>query len=178
MALNVAQYQKQNLKRYKKTTLKVILTNHNTPEDQPPNILWYFSTYFNQGVLPGDYLWPPGIIFGEPAQRNPMQSMQIFKDYLDDKTLNDRLTPVNNNPNEYWNISTGIYNCTTINNPAVGVLGGQKVELMLIRINSIIPTNQLTNTLLDKFTIPLASMALDIATDSVLISQIRQFAKS
>jgi hypothetical protein len=179
VALTVAQYQQKNPQTYRNQTLKVILTNHNAIEDRDANILSYFSTYFNQGVPPSGFVWAPGVIFGEPTQRNPWQSMQIFQEYLDSEMLLQALSPVNPSPpSTYWNITTSIFNCTTVNNPAFGVLAGQKVQFMLIRINSAIPTNIFTVTAIDRWAKPMADMALDIATDPVLSSRIRQFVSS
>ena len=44
-------------------TIKVILTNTNDVWDsewQRAQYLAYFSTYFNEGIEPGEYSWGPG----------------------------------------------------------------------------------------------------------------------
>lgn len=175
LAMNIASYQTQNPKGYLGVTMKVIMTNTNHIDDTTANLLSYFSTYFNKGISPGEFIWAPGVIFQEPTQRTPWQSMQIFKEYMDDKTLLKGLTIINSESNHIGNVSSGVFNCTTVNNPAFGVKGGQKVQLMMIRLNSAIPTNVFSLKQLDTWTKPLANMAYDLATDELLAKRIKQF---
>ena len=61
--------------------LKVIITNTNEAWNTTYNYaqyLQYYSTYFNGGVAPGDFLWAPGYYV-------PFRSPQIFQEYLDEQ---------------------------------------------------------------------------------------------
>jgi hypothetical protein len=171
--MNIGLYHAQHPKSYRNVTLKVILTNANHVDDTTANLLSYFSTNFNQGVRPGGFIWAPGVIFQEPTQRSPWQSMQIFREYMDDTTLLNGLTTVSPKSN----VTSGIFTCTTIDNAAFGVKGGQKILLMLIRLNSVIPTNIFSINKLDQWKKPLATMAYNLATDEELANRIKDFAQ-
>ncbi|CAB9497417.1 expressed unknown protein [Seminavis robusta] len=151
-------------------TLKVIVTNNNFFEDTNAKFLSYFSTTFNQGVTPGAYVWPPGTVPGDAAQENPWRSMQIFSDYLDDESL---LAAFNTIPGT--TLTTAVYEVTTLDNPVFGVKAGQRVQLLLLQINSDIPTAIFTASQITQNTVPLAELAKTIASSDELVSRIQAF---
>jgi hypothetical protein len=177
LAMNVGLYHKQNPRTYKNKTMKVIMTNVNYIGDANPNLLAYFSTYFNQGVKPGDWIWAPGVVVSEPYQRGPYRSMQIFKEYVDDKILEAPLRPVSTKitKESVWNVTSAIYNCTTIENKPFGVRSGQRVQLLLFRINSKIPTNIMFPSAIKKWRIPMAEQTKYIATEPEIVRRIQEF---
>ena len=174
LAMNIGLHQAQN-PDYFNTTVKVILTNVNYIGDANPNLLAYFSTYFNQGVAPGDWIWTPGVVFTDPVQKGPMRSMQIFQEYLDDDSLLAPLTPVSSTKYPYWNVTSGVFYGTTIDNPAFGVKAGQNVQILLIRINSQIPTNILFPSAIKKWKIPMAEQTRYLATEPELVNRLQAF---
>lgn len=151
-------------------TLKVIVTNNNFIEDTNVKFLSYFSTTFNQNVNPGEFVWPPGTVPGDSAQENPWRSMQIFQDYLDDESMLAQFIPIQNT-----DLTTAIYEVTTVANPAFGVKAGQRVDVMLLQINSDIPTQLLFKSDIEKWTLPLAEMAKQIAGSDELVARIQAF---
>lgn len=85
------------------------------------------------------------------------------------------LKPVSDKEFPYANITTAIFNCTTVENPAFRVKGGQKVQIFLIRLNSNIPTNIIAPSDIDKWKVPMAQMTRYIATEPVLADRLRAF---
>ncbi|KAL7542169.1 hypothetical protein ACHAWF_012202 [Thalassiosira exigua] len=165
---NVAHYQKRrgNATALSGSALKVIVTNCNEEWNTTFNraqILNYFSTYFNQGVQPGDFLWAPGYWA-------PYRSPQIFSDYLDEAGLDALLEPIPES-----NITTAILRGVTLDNPSFGVAGGLSVEMLLINLNEDITTYVIGKSVIENFTEPLARMTSHIATNEVLIQRIGEF---
>lgn len=164
LAMNIANFQKSgNLS----ATLKVVLTNTNIWSDASYStsmILSYFNTTFNQGVHPGAYIWAP-------EQVAPWPSSQIFDTYLDATMLNDSMQPISNGSN----VTTALLNGTTLNNPMYGVQAGQKVEILLISINSNVPTIIVGPTIIALNAEKVANLALSIASSEVLLDRIQQF---
>jgi hypothetical protein len=177
LAMNVGLYHKQNPDTYNEKTLKIILTNSNNIGDSNTNLLAYFSTYFNQGIEPGEWIWPPSIIESDAYQRGPYRSLQIFQEYMDDTILESPLRPVSTtiSKDSYWNVTSAIYNCTTIDNKPFGVRSGQRVQILLFRINSKIPTSLFTPSTITKWKIPMAKQTKFIATDPEIVSRIQDF---
>ena len=66
------------------------------------------------------------------------------------------------------NLTIAVYNATTIDNPAFGVKAGQRVQILLLRINSNIPTTLIGPALTKTYQEPMASLAHEIASSDVL----------
>jgi hypothetical protein len=171
LAMNVGQYHTVDNGDLSKT-MKVILTINNDRTDTNVKFLSYFSTTFNQEVAPGDFVWPP---FTEPdtvsAQRAPWRSMQIFSEYLDDESMLAKFEQIPDTSS----LTTAVYQATTIENAAFGVKAGQKVEILLLQINSDIPTNLFVKSNVDRYSVPLADLATEIMNSEELVAQIFSF---
>ena len=146
--------------------LKVLLTNTNEKWDTQSSytkILSYFSTDFNEDVGPGDYLWAPGNYL-------PYRSLQIFEEFMSDADLDARLEPVPDS-----NMTTAILAGTTVDSPAFGVRAGQKVEILLLNLNTDIPTYVVGKQILEETTEPLAKMTSSVALNEVLLERVVDF---
>jgi hypothetical protein len=165
LAINIGQYhalQDADLDK----TVKVVLTNTNSEWNttfQYAQLLQYFSTPFNQNVAPGDFLWAPGY-------STPYRSPQIFEDLMDEDSLNALLEAVPGS-----NMSPAILTATTTANVAFGVLAGQSVEVFLINLNENITTHIVGDTAVERFTVPLADMTRNIASNEHLVSRVQDF---
>ena len=171
--MNIAQYQAQN-PNFGNTTIKVILTNVNNVGDANTNILSYFSAWFNKKVTPGDWIWAPGVVLTEPVQRGAFRSQQICTETMSDAIL-AKLTPVSSTNYTYWNVTSGVLNCTTVDNKPFGVQAGLKIKILLLRINSQVPTNLITPSSLKKWKIPLSEQTKYIATEPEIVNRIQAF---
>ena len=98
--------------------------------------------------------------------------MQIFSDYMDDAILRSQFQPI-----PRVNLTTATFHVTTIRNRAFGVTGGQSVQILLLQLNSNIPTNIFLPSANDQYRIPLVDMANDIMTSTVLLDRIAAFIK-
>lgn len=123
----------------------------------------YFSSYFNQYVEPGGFLWSPGLTA-------PYRSPQIFEDYLDKDGLNNALVPIPGS-----NMTTATFSVTTVDNPSFGVSAGQPVDILLINLNADITTYVVGKTVVNELTQPLADMTNHIAFNAVLLDRVRTF---
>jgi hypothetical protein len=171
LAMNVGQYHTVDNGDLSKT-MKVILTNNNFHTDTNVKFLSYFSTTFNQGVAPGEFVWPPSTeANATSAQKAPWRSMQIFSEYLDDKNMLAKFEPIPGTSS----LTTAVYQATTIDNVAFGVKGGQKVEILLLQINSDIPTNLFFKSNVDRYSVPLANLASEIMNSEELVARIISF---
>lgn len=151
--------------------MKVILTNHNFYRDTNVRFLSYFSTSFNQGVAPGDFIWAPGTVADSlSAQNAPWRSYQIFSDYLDDESMLDAFEEIPGT-----SLTTAVYSVTTLENRAFGVKAGQKVEILLLQINSEIPTSVLLKSEIPAWTEAMAALVFDIASSQELVTRIASF---
>ena len=175
LAGNIAQYQK-NPDHSLNATIKVILTNHNYYEDTNMKFLSYFNTTFTKDIEPGDFVWPP-TAYGNSSflalgggNFHPWRSMQIFTDYMDDTLMLSKFVRIPDT-----NLTTAIYEVTTIDNPAHGVTGGQRVQVLLLQLNSNIPTNLFVPRSIEKSTLAWANMANEIMTSTVLTDRIKAF---
>lgn len=147
-------------------TLKVLLTNCDQVWDSEWNraqYLAYFSTYFNKGIAPGDFSWGPGWFV-------PPRSQQIFSEYLDPAELDALLEPIPNS-----NMTTALLEGTTIDNPAYGVVSGQRVEMLLLNLNTNITTFVVGSTQIATLTQPLADMASEVAGNEELLRRVTEF---
>jgi hypothetical protein len=156
-------------------TLKVIVTNNNYYTDTNTKFLSYFQTPFNQGIAPGDIIWPPtALAGGSTLNTNPWRSMQIFSDFLDDDLFVSQFQKLDATSN----ITTAIYEATTLANPAFGVQAGQRVRILLLQINSVVPTNFILPSVFRQFRAPLEDLAQEILQSSVLLQRIQAFVAS
>ena len=83
----------------------------------------YFDTEINQGISPGGFLW-------RQLMRAPHRSPRIFEEYLDREGLNSLLVSIPDS-----NMTTANFQATTIDNPSVGVMAGQTVDVLLLNLN-------------------------------------------
>mmetsp|Transcript_17738 Transcript_17738/g.37073 ORF Transcript_17738/g.37073 Transcript_17738/m.37073 type:complete len:211 (+) Transcript_17738:2519-3151(+) len=187
VAINVGHYLRKHGGRgtaNANQTIKLIVTNTNEYWDSEFNIgqiLHYFSTTFNQGVDPGGFLWGPGL-------QAPYRSPQIFENYLDQEGLNNTLVPI---PNSNMTTATLHGNTvtssnqhkhkhkpialTTVDNPAFGVVAGQRVAILLLNLNANITTYVIGKTAVDEWTQPLADMTNHVAFNDDLLERVRTF---
>lgn len=169
LALNVGQYQTIDNGDLNKT-LKVILTNDNIQTDSNVQFLSYFQTSYNKGIAPGDFLWLPSWSVHGPPAPTPVRSYQIFEESLDEELLRSKSQQLSGT-----NMTYALINATTLDNPVFGVKAGQHVELLLLQINSPIPTTVIGRNTTQEYMAPLADMARDIASNTQLISIVRDF---
>ena len=147
--------------------LKVVLTNTNFEWDNAGNIqqiLMHWSSPLNQGVDPGAFIWL------EDYNRQPMQSAQIFSEFMDEEMLNSALEVVDGT-----NFTTAILLGTTIDNPSFSVKAGQEVEVLLINTNTPIPTLIAGPEFIDTLKQPMGNMVIEIATNPVLLARVNAF---
>ena len=94
-----------------------------------PNIEGSFTNFFrnpnNEGKAPGEYFWPP--MLGDVYVSHPLRSPQIFEEDLDRQTLNDNVVRVEGTFIRWCRLEA-----TTIANPMLKVLAGQKVDLLIL----------------------------------------------
>lgn len=173
LAGNIRQYQVDgDINR----TLKVIVTNNNYYTDTNMKLLSYFATTFNQDIVPGDYIWPPSAVDNQlMAHYTPYRSPQIFVDYMDDILFESKFVSVHNSTANS-NLSYAIFHqLTTIENVAFHIRGGQKVDILLLQINSNIPTSLFFKSNIIRYSKPLADLALDIMNSTILMNTIQSF---
>jgi hypothetical protein len=150
--------------------LKVIITNTNQKWDGDDwvhaQIMQYFSTYFNQNIPPGGFIWGPGYFA-------PYRSPQIFQEYLSKSGIDSLIEPI-----EDSNMTTTRLNGTTIDNPSFGVYAGQQVEILLLNLNEDITTLVVGKDNVRKYTQPLADMTKHIASNQELVERVRNFVEN
>jgi hypothetical protein len=168
VAMNIGQYQSIDVGDLT-VPIKLIVTNNNFYADSNVRFLAYFNTTFNQEAEPGAFDWAPPAGSGV-AQPTPWRSMRIFAEYLDDASMLAAFEPI-----EDTNLTTAVYTATTIDNPAFGIKAGQTVEILLLQINSNIPTAIIGLTATTLLTQPLAEMASTISSNKVLVQRITNF---
>lgn len=164
LVINVAQYQIAGGDL--DDTLRVILTNTNQAwgtDYQYSLFLQYFNSPINEGIEPGAYHWPPGML-------SPYQSHQIFEDFMDESILDDLIESIPGS-----NMTTALLKGTTIDNPVFGIKVGQKVDILLVNVNEPITTYVATPDIVDYFTQPLADMTIHIADNEELANRIKLF---
>ena len=152
-------------------TLKVIVTLNNYYSDTNMRFLSYFATSFNQGVAPGDWIWPPNAAAAGTLFTNPWRSLQIFADALDDAAFRAQCSPVGGNTN----VTTAVLSATTLENRAFGVKAGQRVRLLVLQLNSGVPTRLFTARQVAESRAPLAALSRDILESAVLRQRIQDF---
>jgi len=163
LALNIGEYQMSEDGGDPSITVKVLLTDMNQIKDSNVKILSYFNTTFNQNIEPGDFVWAP-------SEQVPWRSPQIFDNYLDNAMIQQATVSVPGTSLTYTPITA-----TTISNRAFGVSAGQKVEILLLKINSDIPTTIVGASTTEAYTGPLADLAETIAGSRELQSIVREF---
>jgi hypothetical protein len=172
LAMNIAQYQTVDNGDLG-SVMKVILTNNNFVSDGNTKFLSYFKTTFNKDVAPGDFIWAPPSAAGSTAQiaqANPWRSPQIFEQELDDSDMVAAFRPI-----EGTSLTTAVYYATTIDNAAFGTKAGQQVQILLLQINSAIPSFIFGPEDILLYTAPLADMAQEIAGSTELQNRILEF---
>lgn len=119
-----------------KDRLKVILT---IPGLSPNTFLEFFGQDYNVDIEPGSYSWRPnGYTEGSPTTA-PWTSLRIFDLFLPVETFNTMRVPVG----EGTYISTvELTNLTTIDNAAMHVHAGQKVDMLVIISDDDFPLTQ------------------------------------
>ena len=125
LGTSIGQYQTIDNKDLS-TTLKAIVTVHNADSVSNRGFLSYFNNTFNQGVTPGQYIWPT---FPEGPAVSPRQSSQLFDRYLDQQMFNAMLVPVAGSI-----VSTVRLKVQTIDNPAFHVQAGQTIDLLVLDV--------------------------------------------
>jgi len=149
--------------------VKLIISNNNFDTNDNDNVLGYFSTPWNQGIAPGEFIWPPGV--GSGPSNNPEQSAQIFEEYFDADGFSATFEPVNGT-----DLSIAFVNATTVDNAAFGVNAGQKVSLAIINLNSDIPTFVVTEPVITGYTPMMVELAETIAGSQDLAVKMKAFA--
>jgi hypothetical protein len=169
LAMGIGQHQTID-KGDKSKTIKAIVVSYVT---RNTGFLGYFNTTFLVGVPPGGYVWAPSPGKNAPIT-NPWRSVQIFDYYLDQSMLNAMKVPVIG-----ANISTVEFNLVTIDNPAVSVQAGQKVDILLLILNN--GSNDLPVNLLPivdsaaKWKERMGVEALSIAGNADLLARVKAF---
>ena len=166
LVVNVAHQQRLAGENATLPPLKVLLTNTNEKwetQSSYTKILSYFSTDFNQGVELGGYLWAPGNYI-------PYRSLRIFAEYMEASDLDALLEPVPDS-----NMTTALLEGTTVDNPVFGVRAGQKVEILLMNLNTPITTYIVGKQIIEATTEPLAKMTSSVATNEVLLERVIDF---
>ena len=149
--------------------IKLIISNNNYITDNMNNVLAYFNTTWNADVKPGDFIWPAGV--GTSPQYNPQRSNQIFKETMTEDMLKPLFSPINGT-----NLTSAIISATTVDNPAYGIVAGQKVKLLWLNINSNIPTFLITAPMINGYTPAVVEMVEKIAGSQALEDVIAEFA--
>jgi hypothetical protein len=149
--------------------IKLIISNNDFETNDNDNVLGYFSTPWNQGIDPGDFIWPPGV--GSGPDNNPEQSVQIFEEFFDADSFNATFEQVTGT-----DLSIAFVNATTVGNPAFGVIAGQKVSLAIINLNSDIPTFIVTEEVISGYTPKMVELAETIAGSQNLADKMEAFA--
>jgi hypothetical protein len=169
-ALNIGQYQSSAAADLDAdlttTTIKLILT----PDDlqgtyDPVYLLSYFNTTFNQAIEPGDFLWPSDQFVV------PLRSPQIFADYLDIAMYEALLEPIEG----YDYMKTARIQTTTIDNPSYSVVAGTPVDILIVQLDSGIPTEIIGLEEIDVWKGRLADLAKGIASSSELLARVQDF---
>ena len=167
LALNIGQYQTQNsddTTSEGEEPLKVILTDTNLwYEDATVTILPYFNSPVNEGITPGEYMWPDNFLL-------PLMSPQIFDLKMDLDSLAGITTPIPG-----INVTVAKVLTTTLDNPRFHVKAGQLVDILILRLNSIIPTVIIGTEAIQATKNPLAEMAQGIAASEDLVNVIKEF---
>jgi len=164
LVINVAQYQIAGGDL--DDTLRVILTNTNQAwgtDYQYSLFLQYFNSPINDGIEPGAYVWPQGML-------TPYQSHQIFEEFMDESILDGLIEPIPNS-----NMTTALLKGTTIDSPIFDIKAGQKVKILLVNLNEPITTYIATPDIVNYFTEPLADMTVHIAENEELANRIKLF---
>ena len=161
------------LARHQKTygtgqEIKLIISNNNYITDNMNNVLAYFNTTWNSNTNPGDFIWPAGV--GSEPQYNPQRSNQIFKETMTEDMLKPLFSPINGT-----NLTSATISATTVDNPAYGIVAGQKVNLLWLNINSNVPTFLITAPMINGFTPDIVQLVEKIAGSQVLEYVIKEF---
>lgn len=169
LAMNIGEYQKNGGDLEK--TLKIFYSHNDFADSNNVNFLSYFSTTFNQGIEPGDFIWrPPTTTDALQGVSTPWRSPQVFEEFLDDAAMEEAKQPVPNT-----DLTTAVYTGTTIDNPSVGTKAGQRVEIFAVELNSEVPMVIVGKETTLASIEPIAEMVEGIASSQVLLDRILQF---
>lgn len=132
------------------------------------NVLAYFATAWNADVDPGNFVWAPGV--GNGPLTNPQRSNQIFEEFMDGESLEALTKPVNGT-----NITAVAISATTIDNDAYGIVAGQNISILLLNLNSNVPTFLITTPMIDAYTPAVVGMVEAIASSQDLADVVNSF---
>lgn len=176
VAMSIGEYQTTDDGDLTKT-LKLVLTKANFIGDTNSDSLFlsYFATTFNQGVTPGDYIWPianASAPASSASTNTPIMSVQIFAEEMTLETLESLRVPVTGT-----NLTTAVVTATTVDNAAFGTKAGQKVEILYLETHSSVPTQILGVNSTQTWTPVLETLSSDIAVvgSAQLIKTIQAF---
>jgi hypothetical protein len=168
MAMNIGQYQTVDNGDLNKT-LKIIVAHNNAWDEDDIRFTSYFNTTYNEGVEPGEFNWAPGINSAE-YRSIPWRSFQIFDQYLDDEMIDEASVPIAGT-----NLTTAVFEATTIENIAFSVKSGQTVQMLLLQTNSNIEVSLFLHSDILSNAEMLGQLALDIMTSAELVARIEDF---
>eukprot|EP00567_Pseudictyota_dubia_P003330 CAMPEP_0197434436 /NCGR_PEP_ID=MMETSP1175-20131217/2164_1 /TAXON_ID=1003142 /ORGANISM="Triceratium dubium, Strain CCMP147" /LENGTH=579 /DNA_ID=CAMNT_0042963153 /DNA_START=73 /DNA_END=1812 /DNA_ORIENTATION=+ len=154
-------------------TMKLIVTSNNYYTDTDVNVLMYFDTNFNEDVAPGDFIWAPATGAVDVARPVPFRSPQVFETYLNETMLENLEEEVPGT-----NLTTAVIEAVTTENAAFGIKKGQKVEILLLKINSNIPTTIIGKYDTNKYITPLSELAETISSSGALLDRVNDFLNS
>jgi len=153
------------------TPIKLIITNQNYYTQNLNDILYYFNYAGNKDK---SFIWQMGRWDGTSPQGNPQMSKQIFEDEMTEELLQGLFEPVSGT-----NLTMAVLPLvTTIDNEAFSVKAGQKVSVALINLNSNIPSVVMTESVIEKWTPELVSLAEAIASSQDLADKVAAFVGS
>ena len=165
VAINVAQYHQRADANLTKT-LKMVLTNTNQKWNSTyveAQLLQYYACDFNDGIAPGEYIWIP-------SSQVPRRSAQFLGETLDSTQLNALIEPIDGS-----NMTTAVLRGTTIDNPAFGIYEGQKIEILLLNLNTPITTFIAGASIINLTMEPLADMTRAIAANKDMLKRVQMF---
>lgn len=153
--------------------LKIIVTYNSAIGDGVDKVTTYFNNSSNDGIEPGDFFWVKREDNVSNYFRAPFRSAQVFDTYLDYQTIANitgRQYVVNGTNITYMMIET-----RTLRNPAFRVKEGQKVQLLVLQLNSGIELFPLLLEDIQSMQVPLAQLALDISESTDLVQICKEF---
>lgn len=172
LAQNIAVYQAGKVDEdITKTTVKVIYSNHKQPDRRETDFAAYFRTSFNEGVPPGEYIWLPSFVRSDEAQVAPKPNKRIFDEHLEEQTVEDAYEATDDGSS----IMTAMFTGTTIDNIAYGIRAGQRVEILLIKTGSLLPTDLIGKFFTSLFKQSFADLAAEISANQILKKRVVAF---
>lgn len=99
-----------------------------------------------------------------------MISQQVFDQYMDIDSLAAITEPIDG-----LNVTTATVSAQTLENPRYHIKAGQRVEILILSLNSNIPTIILGKDAIEAMKYPLADMARGIASSQELLRRVKAF---